>query len=114
VRRVPASELLRLPVRLHGIEIGHAVDALVDPVQNRVLGFDVLCRDDSHRFLPLTAVTLEPKQIWVGSALMLLEEDQFDFYRKRARRLRELVPGLQDAWVSADGTLELVISNDAA
>jgi hypothetical protein len=45
---------------------------------------------------------------------MLLEEDQFDFYRKRARRLRELVPGLQDAWVSADGTLELVISNDAA
>ena len=112
--RVSASELLRLPVRLHGIEIGHAVDALVDPVQNRVLGFDVLCRDDSHRFLPLTAATVEPEQISVGSALTLLEEDQFDFYRKRGRRLRELVPGLQDASISADGTLELVISNDAA
>ena len=114
VHRISASELLRLPVRLHGIEIGHAVDALVDPVQNRVLGFDVLCRDDSHRFLPLTAATVEPEQISVGSALTLLEEDQFDFYRKRARRLRELAPGLQDASVSPDGTLELVISNDAA
>ena len=112
--RVSASELLRLPDRLHGIEIGHAVDALVDPVQNRVLGFDVLCRDDSHRFLPLRAATVEPEQISVGSALTLLEEDQFDFYRKRGRRLRELVPGLQDASISADGTLELVISNDAA
>ena len=114
MRRVSASELLRLPVRLHGIEIGRAVDALVDPVQNRVLGFDVLCRDDAHRFLPLTAATIDEEQISVGSALTLLEEDQLDFYRKRARRLRELVPGLQEASMNADGTLELVISNDAA
>jgi len=111
---VRASELLRLPVRVGGIEIGHAVDAIVDPTQNRVLGFDVLCRDETHRFLPLTAATIDAEQIAVGSALTLLAEDQLDFYRKRARGLRELVPGLQDAWVGADGTLELVISNDAA
>ena len=111
---VSASELLRLPVRVRGIEIGHAIDAIVDPAQKRVLGFDVLCRDESHRFLPLTAAVIRPEEIAVDSALTLLAEDQLDFYRKRARWLRELVPGLQHAWVAADGTLELVISDDAA
>jgi hypothetical protein len=114
MKGVPASELLRLPVRLAGIEIGYAVDVIVDTKQKRVLGFDVLCRDESHRFLPLTAATIDDEQIAVESALTLLAEDQLDFYRKRAQWLRELVPGLQDAWVNADGTLELVISNDAA
>ena len=114
MKAVSASELLRLPVRVGGVEIGHAVDAVVDPARNRVLGFDVFCRDDSHRFLPLTAATVGRDEIAVESALTLLAEDQLDFYRKRARWLRELVPGLEDAWVAADGTLELVISDDAA
>ena len=114
VKGISAGELLRLPVRVRGVEIGHAVDAIVDPAQNRVLGFDVLCRDESHRFLPLTATTFASEEIAVGSALTLLSEDQLDFYRKRARWLRELVPGLEDAWIAADGTLELVISDDAA
>ena len=114
VNGVRASELLLLPVRMRGIGIGRAVDVVVDPTGKQALGFDVLCRDDTHRFLPLTAATIDAEQIAVGSALTLLAEDQLDFYRKRARGLRELVPGLQDAWVGADGTLELVISNDAA
>ena len=114
VKGVAASELLRRPVRVRGLEIGHAVDAIVDPARTRVLGFDVLCRDDSHRFLPLTAATVAADEISVGSALTLLSEDQLDYYRKRARWLRELVPGLEDAWIDADGTLELVISDDAA
>ena len=114
MKGISAGELLRLPVRVRGVEIGHAVDAIVDPAQNRVLGLDVLCRDDSHRFLPLTAASIRADEISVGSALTLLSEDQLDFYRKRARWLRELVPGLEDAWIDADGTLELVISDDAA
>ena len=114
VKGVSASELLRLPVRVRGVEVGHAVDVIVDPAENRVLGFDVHCRDETHRFLPLTAATFGPDEIAVESALTLLAEEQLDFYRKRARWLRELVPGLEDAWIAADGTLELVISDDAA
>jgi hypothetical protein len=44
---------------------------------------------------------------------MLLAEDQLDFYRTRAKSLRELVPVLDGVTVDADGTLEFV-SHDAA
>jgi len=114
VNGVRVSELLLLPVRMRGIAIGRAVDVIVDPTGKQVLGFDVLCRDESHRFLPLTAAAIGDNQIAVESPLALLAEEQLDFYRKRARWLRELVPALEDAWVSADGAIELVISNDAA
>lgn len=108
-----AGDLLRLPVRTNGIEIGHPVDVIVDPARNRALGFDVLCRDESHRFLPLTAAVFDEEQITVDSLLMLLAEDQLDFYRTRAKSLRELVPVLESVTVDADGTLE-VVSDDAA
>jgi hypothetical protein len=114
VNGVRVSELLLLPVRMRGIGIGRAVDVIVDPTGKQALGFDVLCRDESHRFLPLTAATIGDDQIDVESPLALLAEEQLDFYRKRARWLRELVPTLEDAWVNTDGTVELVISNDAA
>jgi len=113
VNSVSAGDLLRLPVKTNGIEIGRPVDLIVDPVGNRVLGFDVLCRDESHRFLPLTAAVVDGGQIAVASALVLLAEDQLDFYRARARSLRELVRDLDDVSVAADGTLEIV-SHDAA
>jgi hypothetical protein len=111
---VRASDLLLLPVRMRGIGVGRAVDVIVDPTGKQALGFDVLCRDESHRFLPFTAATIAEDQISFDSPLMLLSEEQLDFYRKRARWLRELVPALEDAWLDADGTVELVISNDAA
>jgi hypothetical protein len=114
VNGVRVSELLLLPVRMRGIGIGRAVDVIVDPTGKKALGFDVLCRDESHRFLPLTAAAIGDDQIAVESPLALLAEEQLDFYRKRARWLRELVPTLEDAWVKTDGTVELVISNDAA
>jgi hypothetical protein len=113
VNRVLAGDLLRLPVRTNGIEIGRPVDLIVDPVRNRALGFDVLCRDESHRFLPLSAAVFDERQITVSSLLVLLAEDQLDFYRARARSLRELVPVLDSVVVAADGTLEFV-SHDAA
>ena len=59
MKRRLAGELLRLPVRTRGIEIGRPVDVIVDPVRNRALGFDVLCRDEEHRFLPWTAAVIE-------------------------------------------------------
>ena len=49
--------ILSLPVRLHGIELGRPVDLLLDRESLRVVGLDVLCGDEVHRFLPLpTAV----------------------------------------------------------
>ena len=111
--RLLAGDLLRLPVRTKGIEIGRPVDVIVDPERNRALGFDVLCRDGSHRFLPLSAAVFDIEQIAVESPLMLLAEDQLDFYRTRAKSLRALVPVLESVTVDADGTLEFV-SHDAA
>ena len=111
--RLPAGDLLRLPVCTKGIEIGHPVDVIVDPSRNHALGFDVLCRDETHRFLPLMAAVLEDDQITVESALVLLAEDQLDFYRTRAISLRELAPVLEDVVVEPDGTL-VFVSDDAA
>jgi hypothetical protein len=112
VKRRLAGELLRLPVRTRNIEIGRPVDVIVDPVHNRAVGFDVLCRDDEHRFLPWTAAVLDEKSISVESPIVMLAEEQLAFYRTRARSLRELVP-LENVLIEPDGTLE-VVSDDAA
>jgi hypothetical protein len=108
------ADILRLPVRARGIDIGRPVDMIVDPAQNRALGFDVLCRDDSHRFLPLTAAVIDAEEIAVGSALTLLAEDQLAFYRTRGTSVRELMPLLDAVVVHRDGTLDFVASDDAA
>ncbi|MHB8642399.1 MAG: hypothetical protein ACYDA3_05895 [Gaiellaceae bacterium] len=120
---VTADQLLRLPVRVRGIDIGNAVDLLVDTDSWRALGLDVLCRDDTHRFLPLTAAVVRPGEISVSSALTLLAEGELGFYRRRASSLRALrgQPVLQgrrnagvldDLIVSADGRIaELVVRN---
>ncbi len=46
-------ELLSLPVRVHGIQLGRPADLLVDVASDRVLGIDVRCGDGVHRFLPI-------------------------------------------------------------
>jgi hypothetical protein len=120
---VSADQLLRLPVRVRGIDIGNAVDVLVDTEGWRALGLDVLCRDDTHRFLPLTAAVLHPGEISVSSALTLLAEGELGFYRRRASSLRALrtqpvlqgkrnIGVLDDIIVSPDGRIEeLVVRN---
>jgi len=113
VKRRLAGELLRLPVRTRDIEIGRPVDVIVDPARNRAVGFDVLCRDDEHRFLPWTAAIVADDMISVESPIVMLEEEQLAFYRARARSLRELVPVLENVLIEPDGTLE-VVSDDAA
>ena len=50
-----AAALLRLPVRLHGIQLGQPTDLLLDVESWHALGFVVHCGDDSVRFLPWAA-----------------------------------------------------------
>ena len=85
-----SDELLSLPLRLHGIELGRPVDLLVDRGDLRLLGFDVLCRDDVHRFLPLPTALVADDGIVISSPFVLLEEDELAFYKSRAAALASL------------------------
>ena len=84
-----ATELLQLPVQLHGIRLGRPVDLLFDPIEWRALGFVVLCGDESRRFLVFAAAEVQDEAIDLVSALVLLED--VDFYRERSRSLRDLL-----------------------
>ena len=104
-----ATELLQLPVQLHGIRLGRPVDLLLDPVEWRALGFVVLCGDESSRFLVFAAADVQEDAIALPSALVLLED--VEFYRERSRSLRDLLHGgLSDLLVAPDGTAETVES----
>jgi hypothetical protein len=113
-----ATELLQLPVRLHGIRLGGPVDLLLDPVEWRALGFAVLCGDESTRFLVFAAVDLQEDAIDVPSALLLLED--FEYYKDRSRSLRQLlgeavvsgrreIGELHDLLLMPDGSVELLV-----
>lgn len=117
-----ATELLQLPVRLHGIRLGRPVDVLLDPAEWRALGFVVLCGDESFRFLVFAAAEIGEERLGVPSALLLLED--LGFYRDRSRSLRGLLGGvvlggggelgdLRDLLLGPDGTVEaLVVEGD--
>src|SRR2546423_12514733 len=89
MRTVTGEELLQLPVRMHGIPLGQPIDLVVDLEGRRAVGLDVLCGDDTERFLPLAAATVREDEIHVESALILLD-DAAPFYRRRATTLRAL------------------------
>lgn len=121
----PTSELLQLPVRLHGIRLGQPVDALLDLAGRRVLGFVVLCGDEAQRFLPWAAAEPREEEIGVVSPLMLL--DDVAFYSARSQSLRALrgeevqapegrpAGTLRDVLVAADGAIEeLEVEQDGA
>jgi hypothetical protein len=115
------EELLRLPVRVHGIQLGRPVDVILDGgTRPRAVGFDVLCGDDGHRFLPLAAATVRGDEISVDSTLMLLEDAELRYYHERGRTLRHALGvdvnrsgaplgELRDLVVAADGTIEAVV-----
>ena len=88
-------------MRVRGIQLGRPVELIVDHDARRVLGLDILCGDDVHRFLPFAAVTIHDDELAVSSALTMLDEAELEFYRRRATTLAE-VDGLV---VGADGTL---------
>ena len=83
-----SGHLLALPVRLHGIELGRSVELIVDLDVRRVLGFEVRCGDEVHRFLPLGAARIHDGEIAIASPLILL--DELPFYRARGRGLGAL------------------------
>jgi uncharacterized protein YrrD len=84
------DEVLGLPVRLHGLELARPVDLLLDREGLRVVGLDVRCGDDVHRFLPLPTAAIGDGALTIHSPLVLLEEDELDFYRARAFALSSL------------------------
>src|SRR2546423_8561455 len=112
--------LVALPVRLHGIELGRPVDVLLDREALRAVGLDVLCGDGVHRFLPLTTASIGADALTIYSPLVLLEEDELDFYRSRAFALSSLrgqavtrkgldVGKLRDVVLAASGHLVAVV-----
>jgi hypothetical protein len=119
-----AEELLKFPVRLDGIDLGRAVDLIVDPLQNRALGLDVLCQDEVHRFLPLAAADVREHEIYVTSPFALMDRDGLEFYRGRASSLRQLkgmhvaragrdLGSIRDVVVSRSGDLEAFVVGSA-
>ena len=81
-------DLLNKRVVLDGIELGRVVDVLLDEAGERPVGFDVLCGDGTHRFLPYATALLAGDEVEVGSPFVLLGRDQLDFYRRHGRPLR--------------------------
>jgi hypothetical protein len=90
VRGLTGDELLRRPVELRGIQLGRPVDLLLHPQEPQALGLDVLCGDERHRFLPLSAVELREDHVEASSPLVLLDLRADSFYRREARSLGAL------------------------
>jgi hypothetical protein len=88
--RLTGERLLGLPVRVRGIQLGRAVDLLLDPARRRALGFEVLCGDERRRFLPFSTATLAEGELLVLSAFVLVDEEDAGFYRKRTVRVSSL------------------------
>jgi hypothetical protein len=103
VRR--AEELLNLPVRVRGIDLGRPVDLIVDRERTRALGFDVLCGDAAHRFLPFAVANVREDEIEIFTPLVLLDFGQVGFYREQAASLREQSGELREVLVEDDGAL---------
>ena len=89
-----------------------------------MIGFVVLCRDESQRFLVYATAHPREDEIAVPSALLLL--DDVDFYRGRSRSLRALLGEtvanpqhelgvLRDLLIAPDGTVSaLMVEQDGA
>jgi len=105
-----SGDVVALPVRLHGIELGRSVELIVDLDVRRVLGFEVRCGDDAHRFLPLAAARVRDGEIAIGSPLTLL--DELPFYRARGHRLAALRGARVAAARDELGTLRAVAFED--
>lgn len=121
---VSGDELLRLPVRVNGIELGRTIDLVLDLGGLRTLGLEVLCGDRVSRFLPLAAAHFREGEIALESPFTLVEDADLAFYRGRADTLSDLrgaavdragaaVGELRDVVLDGGGTIvEVVVSAD--
>jgi hypothetical protein len=113
VKSLRSDELLALPVQLHGIPLGRPVDLLLDRDDLKVVGLDVRCGDDLHRFLPLATAIIGDDEIAIRSPLVLLEEDELEFYEARTFPLSSLRGKSVDRAGRPEGTLhEVVLRTD--
>lgn len=111
IRGLSAEALLRLPVRLNGIQLGQPTDLVLDADRMRAVGLEVRCTDAALRFLPLPAARIREREIEIGSALLLLDEDSF--YRSRSRTLGSLRGLPVDRGPRRLGTLaDVVLADD--
>jgi len=101
-----AEALLSLPLRFRGIELGRSVDLLVARDATRALGFDILCGDHAHRFLPFAVANLKDDAIEIESPLVLLDFGEFGFYREQATTLSELNGEAGEVVVERDGSIK--------
>ena len=122
MRGLTGEELLRLPIRLRGILLGRPSDLVLHPTAAKVLGVEVQCGDEAHRFLPASAAKLVGGEIEVGSAFVLLDLPVDSLYGSRActlsavRGLRVCEDGaaLSDVVVGESWTIEeLVVEGEA-
>ena len=81
-------EVLNKRVVTSGIELGRVVDVILDEAGERPVGFDILCGDGEHRFLPFPTARIDGDHVEVDSPLVLLEREQLEFYKERGRALR--------------------------
>ena len=114
------AELLGMPVRLHGLQLGHPSDLLLDREGMRAVGLDVVCGDEAHRFLPFPTAAIGDEAITIASPLVLLEADELAFYLLRTFSLSSLrgcgverkgrsVGTLRDVLVATDGEVAAVV-----
>ncbi len=82
------QDLLQRIVRLHGVQVGHVVDVILDSSEEKPMGLEVRCEDGVHRFLPMAAASEAGKEIVIDSPFALLDSDQLAFYRERGVTLR--------------------------
>jgi hypothetical protein len=113
MRGLTGTHLLKLPVRLHGIELGRPVDIVVDADARRAVGIALLCGDHVERFLPFGAAAVSDDEILVDSALAVIDDPRF--YLERGHTLR----ALRGAPVTRRGELEgrladVVVGTDGA
>ena len=63
---------------------------LLHPQEPQALGLDVLCGDERHRFLPLSAVEVREGHFEASSPLVLLDLREDSYYRRETRSLGAL------------------------
>jgi hypothetical protein len=110
MRGLTAETLLHLPVRVRGIHLGWPVDLILDAEGGRAIGLDVLCADETHRFLALAAAEVGEREISVSSALTLLTDVELAFYRAQGSTLRGR--GLRDAVIGEDWRIEALVAEE--
>ena len=81
-------ELLQRIVRLHGVQVGHVIDVILDSSVGKPMGMEVRCEDGRHRFLPMAAASPVGDEVVIDSPFALLDTDELEFYRARGINLR--------------------------